>query len=281
MIFPLIDTMRLSMFTIGENGGQVFVGLQNIVRLLTDPSWHPRFFGALKNNFVFWGIQALFQDTIGLLLATLLSMRYLRGRAIFRTFLFMPTVLSVIIVGFIWQLILNPVWGVTEHIMGLVGLGKFYAPWLGLESSALIAVSFISMWQWMGMPMMLFYAALISIPEELLEAAIVDGANGWNLFWRIKFPLILPVIGMVFTLTFVSNFNAFGLVYSIQGILAGPNFSTDLLGTLFYRTFFGAQLQLGDPSMGAAVATMMFLVVLTGVLIYYIGWRRRVTTYEF
>jgi raffinose/stachyose/melibiose transport system permease protein len=186
----------------------------------------------------------------------------------------------VVIVGFIWQLILSPLWGIAEGIMGLVGLEQFFKPWLGLESSALITLSLISVWQFIGIPMMLFYAALISIPEELVEAATVDGASAWQAFWRIKFPLILPTVGIVAILTYVGNFNAFDLIYTTQGALAGPNFSTDIMGTLFYRTFFGQQLQLGNPTMGATVATMMFLIILVGVLIYMFIWQRRVQTYE-
>jgi raffinose/stachyose/melibiose transport system permease protein len=128
--------------------------------------------------------------------------------------------------------------------------------------------------------MILFYTALIGIPEELVEAAHVDGASGWNIFWRIKFPLVLPTLGIVAILTFVGNFNAFDLIYTMKGALAGPNFSTDIMGTLFYRTFFGQQLQLGNPTMGATVAAMMFLIILTGVLIYLFLWQRRIQTYE-
>jgi raffinose/stachyose/melibiose transport system permease protein len=128
--------------------------------------------------------------------------------------------------------------------------------------------------------MILFYTSLIAIPDELIEAARVDGANGWQTFWDIKFPLILPTVGVVSILTFVGNFNAFDLIYTMKGALAGPNFSTDIMGTLFYRTFFGQQLQLGNPTMGATVATMMFLIILAGVLIYTFLYQRRVVSYE-
>ncbi len=119
-----------------------------------------------------------------------------------------------------------------------------------------------------------------SIPEELIEAARVDGASYFTAFWRIKFPLILPTVGIVTILTYVGNFNAFDLIYTTQGALAGPSYSTDILGTFFYRTFFGFQLQLGNPTMGATVATMMFLIILAGVLAYLLLWQRRVQTYE-
>jgi raffinose/stachyose/melibiose transport system permease protein len=127
---------------------------------------------------------------------------------------------------------------------------------------------------------MLIYAALLSIPDEVIEAAECDGITGWAQFWKIQLPLVLPAIGIVSILTFVGNFNAFDLVYAAQGAQAGPNFSTDLLGTLLFRTFFGAQLQLGDRALGSAIAAVMFLIILTGVCIYLFGVQTRLRRYQ-
>jgi raffinose/stachyose/melibiose transport system permease protein len=280
MIYPLIDSLRLSLFAPNSQGVEAFVGFQNYVTLLTDDLWSDRFWGALKNNFIFFLIHMFVQNPIGLLLAALLSRRRVPGRNTYRTLLFLPTMLSVVIIGFIWQLILSPLWGVAEGFLKIVGLQEYFKPWLGLEDYALVTVALISVWQFIGIPMMLFYAALLGIPDELIEAAYVDGATSWTVFWKIKFPLILPTVGIVAVLTYVGNFNAFDLIYTTQGALAGPNFSTDIMGTFFYRTFFGFQLQLGNPTMGATVAAMMFLIILLGVLIYLFGWQRRMTTYE-
>lgn len=255
------------------------MGIQNYITLFTDTNYAPRFWGALKNNLVFFAVHMVVQNSIALLLAALLASG-IRGSSIYRSILFMPTVLSVVIIGFIWQLILNPLWGVAESILEAVNLGYLFQPWLGLPGSALITVSLISVWQFVGIPMILFFAALIGIPEELIEAARVDGASGWQTFWRIKFPLILPAVGIVAILTFVGNFNAFDLIYTMKGANAGPDFATDIMGTLFYRTFFGQQLQLGNPTMGATVAAMMFLIILTGVLLYIFLWQRRIQTVE-
>ena len=153
-------------------------------------------------------------------------------------------------------------------------------PWLGLEESALVTLSLISVWQFVGIPMMLIYAALIAIPDEIIEAASAEGASAWRIFWEIRLPLILPTLGLVTILTFVGNFNAFDLMYAVKGALAGPNFSTDLLGTLFYRTFFGYQSQVGSATMGAAVATVMFLVILGGVGLYTVLVQRRLQRYS-
>ena len=203
-----------------------------------------------------------------------------RFSGFYRSAIFVPTLLSFVIVGFVWKLILSPLWGVAPSLMDVVGLKSLFLPWLGKEAYALTTLSLVSVWQFVGIPMMLFYAALISIPDELIEAAHVDGATGWTVFWRIKFPLILPTVGIVAILTYVGNFNAFDLIYTVKGALAGPNFSTDIMGTFFFRTFFGQQLQLGSPTMGATVAGMMLLIILTGVIIYLFGWQRRVVTYD-
>jgi raffinose/stachyose/melibiose transport system permease protein len=280
MIYPLLDSLRLSFFSTDNAGNEFFVGVANYSTLLTDELWKPRLWGAFKNNLVFFAIHMVVQNSIGLLLAAVLTSRSTRGVAFFRTIYFLPTMLSVVIIGFIWQLILSPLWGIAEGIMEGLGIGHLFQPWLGLEGPALVALSLISVWQFIGIPMMLFFASLISIPDELVEAATVDGANSWQVFWKIKFPLILPTVGIVAVLTFVGNFNAFDLIYTTQGALAGPNFSTDLMGTLFYRTFFGQQLQLGNPTMGATVATVMFAIILTGVLLYMFGYQRRIQSYE-
>lgn len=276
MIYPLAASLRLS-FISNETGA--FVGLQNYTTLLTNELWSERFWEALKNNVIFFIIHMVVQNPIGLLLAALLTRRTLRWTKTYRTLLFMPTMLSVVIIGFIWQLILSPLWGIAETFMTFIGIEAYFLPWLGLENTALITLALISVWQFVGIPMMLFYAALLGIPDELIEAAYVDGATAWTVFWRIKFPLILPTVGIVGILTFVGNFNAFDLIYSVKGASAGPNFSTDIMGTFFFRTFFGQQLQLGNAEMGATVAAMMLFVILVGVVLYLVGWQRRIHTY--
>ena len=280
MITPLLGSLRLSLYdSEGIGGALQYVGLDNFRRLFGNPFWSVRFWSALKNNFVFFAIHLVVQNSIGLLLASLLTSSRLRGGELYRTIYFVPTMLSVVIVGFVWRLILSPTWGVTERFFNAFGLGNLFKPWLGLESTALPLLSLISVWQFVGIPMLLFYTALIGIPNELVEAGRVDGASGFRIFWRIRFPLILPVVAIVGILTFIGNFNAFDLIYTTQGVLAGPNFASDILGTLFYRTFFGVQLQLGNPTMGAAIAIAMLTVILAAV-VFYLAIRRKIATYE-
>ena len=280
MILPLFGTLQLSLFQDIDNS-RVFVGLENFRRLLGDPRLSATFWNALSNNAWFFLIHMLVQNPVGILLAAILSNPRLRFRSVYRTAIFVPAILSFVIVGFVWKLILSPLWGVAPDLLELVGLKSLFKPWLGKEAYALTTLSLISVWQFIGIPMMLIYAALISIPEEILEAAECDGITGARQFWKIKLPLVLPSIGIISVLTFVGNFNAFDLIYVSQGALAGPDFSTDILGTFLYRTFFGFQLQLGDPHLGATIASMMFLIILTGVCIYLFGIQRRLRRYEF
>jgi raffinose/stachyose/melibiose transport system permease protein len=279
MIYPLLDSLRLSLFARGLDFKPVFVGLENYQKLLTDERLSTGLWNAIRNNLIFFVIHMVLQNPIGLGLALLLNGK-LRGAALYRSLIFIPTVLSVVLVGLTWRMILSPIWGISENFLGFFGLRDLFAPWLGLESSALLTVSLMSVWQNVGIPMMLFLAALVRIPEELLEAARMDGASAWTTFWRVQLPLILPVVGIVGVLTFVGNFNAFDLVYASQGALAGPNFSTDLLGTLFYRTYFGFQLQSGNPYLGASIAGVMLMIILLGLLLYLL-WQRRLEQVEY
>ena len=280
MILPLIETLRLSFFNEIE-GRMSFVGLANYQRLFGDPRLAADFWNALWNNTIFFLIHMAVQNPIGIALAAMLSLPGLRFAALYRSAIFVPTLLSFVIVGFIWKLILSPIWGIAPGLMDLVGLKSFFSPWLGKPESALITVSLISVWQYVGIPMMLIYAALLNIPDEVLEAAECDGVTGWSQFWKIKLPLILPSIGIISVLTFVGNFNAFDLIYTVQGALAGPDGSTDILGTLLYRTFFGFQNQMGNRPMGATIATVMFLIILAGVSLYLFVIQRRIRRYQF
>jgi len=280
MILPLFGTLQLALFTTVDRE-LVFVGLDNFRTLFGDSRWSESFWNALKNNTWFFVVHMLVQNPIGILLAALLSSPRLRLSAFYRTAIFIPTILSFVIVGFAWKLILSPIWGIAPGILDAVGLQSLFAPWLGKEEYALTTLALISVWQFVGIPMMLIYAALLTIPDEILEAAECDGLAGMAQFWKIKLPLILPSIGIISVLTFVGNFNAFDLIYSAQGALAGPDYATDVLGTFLYRTFFGFQLQLGDPNMGSTIASAMFLIILIGVSIYLFGIQTRLRRYQF
>ena len=276
MAAPLFDSLRLSLYT-GEGFTPTsFIGLQNYIDLFTNPLWRTRFFGALWHTCIFFAVHMLVQNSLGLFFANLLSSDF-KGRDFFRTLIFAPATLSVLVTGFLWTLILNPQWGAVNLTLNAIGLKAWAKPWLGDENLALIVIALTSSWQWVGMPTVMFLAGLIGIPEELLEAARVDGASSWTVFWKIKFPLLMPVVGVVGILTFVDNFNAFDVIYAMAGAKGEPGYSTDLLATLFYRTGIAGEHPVGIPNMGmgATIATMTFAILMIGVLTWLYLSRNR------
>jgi len=289
MIYPLFDTIRISLYTqniMGENidntgSVRTFIGIRNYYDLLFNDTWSWHFWNALKNNTYFFLLHVSVQTPVGLLIAAFLSSRELKFKNTYRTLIFLPAMMSIVIVGYLFNLILSPLWGIPQTILGTVGLEDLVQPWLGLKGPALITISLISIWQFVGIPMMLFYAALLNIPDEILDAAKIDGSSATSTFWRIKFPLILPTVGLMCILTYVGNYNAFDLIFAMKSLYAGPEYSTDLMGTFFYRTFFGFQMQLGNPTMGATVASTTFGIILVGVLIYLFAFQRRITRYQY
>lgn len=279
---PLADTLRLSVFTEDSYGVRSWFGWGNYQFVFQDALMSQSFWNALWVNCKFFLINMIVQNPIALLLAALLATGRVRGVAFYRTAIFLPTLLSVVIVGFIWKLMLSPVWGVGETLMAMVGLEEYFGPWLGKPGSSLITVSLISVWQYIGLPMILIYAALIGIPDELLDAAYVDGSQPLRTFFAIQLPLIYPTLGLVTILTFVGNFNAFDLMYSVySGAGGGPEQSVDVLGTFFYRTFFGFASQIGSATMGATVASLMFLVICVGVGLYFYFVQRRLLRHQY
>ena len=279
MIYPLLDSLRIGFFGNMSDGGG-FVGFGNFRLLLGDPAWWERFSGAFTNSFKFFLINFLVQNPVGLMLAALLAGKT-KASGLYRTLIFTPAVLSLVIVAFVWQLLLSPLWGLASEFLGLFGLRHLYQPWLGLPDTALPVLALISAWQYVGIPMMLYYAALIRIPDELIEAARIDGAGSWQIFWRVKFPLLLPMVGVVTLLTYIGNISAFDIIFAVKGPLAGPNYATDTLMTLFYRTFFGFGFQQPNPAMGGAIAGATFTILMAGVAAYFCIWQRRVRSHEF
>jgi len=270
VLYPLVATLQLSLYKdeLGT-GAQTFVGLDNFVFLFTNSGTGPAFWRALGHNIEFFLIHLLVELPIAMLIAVLLTSESIRRyQGIYRTLLFVPTILSVVITAFIWRLILNPLWGLVEF------------PLLGDETTALPTVALLSVWQYVGVPMIFFYVSLLAIPRELLESARLDGAGPAGLFWRIKLPLIAPIVGLNVVLTYIFTFVGFDMVYALGGVAPGPNYATDILGSFFYRMFYGHEAWTGDPNLGAAVGTTIFFLILGVTVVYFLMVQRRTTSYE-
>ena len=152
---------------------------------------------------------------------------------------------------------LNPIWGI---------LGNF--PWLGNELTALPTLAVAVSWQFIGESILLYTVGIDGIPNELLEAARIDGANWFQEMRHIILPAVMPIVGIVTLLIYVGDFTQFDIVYAMTTTAGNPHFKTDLFGSLFYRTAFSTPAR-GGWGMGAAVSTIMFVVVSFGVVIWF------------
>ena len=200
----------------------------------------------------------LVQNTLGFALGVLLH-RNRAGKRFFQTVIALPFLVNPLVIGYAWTLLLNPNYGPVSGALRGIGAEGFIRPWLGDPNWAGPLVILINAWQWVGFPMLVFGAALASIPEEFESAAMVDGANGWQVLRLVKMPLLIPAFGTSTMLTFIGSFNAFNLQYSIGGVQGGPSGSTDVLGLVFYRLAFGSGLNAIGLSSALAALTFLFV----------------------
>lgn len=271
ILYPLLTALSYSFFdwTGILRGG--FIGVDNYITLFTKLPYRDQLPNAFFHNLLLFFGAMLFQNTIGLGLATLLH-RLTRFRRFFQTLYTLPYLVSPLVIGYLWSLMLSPLFGPVNALLKAVGLGEFARPWLGDPNTAIWVVVLVTAWQWIGFPILLYGAALGGVPQELNEAASLDGASEWQTFRSITLPLLVPAIGTVSVLTFIGAMEAFPIPYALGGSVGNPAGATDVMSLLFYRTAFesGATNALGTSS---AIATLLFAFIF-GVAVF-ITWAMR------
>ena len=277
IIWPLANALLYSLFEWQGLERGPFVGFGNFIRLLTTEPWQSDLLAAFRHNVVFFVGTMLVQNTVALAFAVLIF-RLGRGGRFWQNLFFMPHLLATVVVGFLWNLILNPLFGPLNQGLELLGLDVLAQPWLGQPETALPTIIAVNAWAWLGFPMMIFLANLGSIPASYLEAARLDGANSWQVFRRIQLPLLRPALTIVTLLTFIGNFNTFELVFVMAGSSGSPGGATDVLGTFFYRTAFGGGQE--AVSMGSTLAVVMFAFVAVTSLIALRLFGRETVVYD-
>jgi raffinose/stachyose/melibiose transport system permease protein len=269
LLLPILDSMRLSFYSGKGLIPDEFVGFENYVKLFTQFPFKGLMINAFTNNIKFFIIVTLIQNIIGFFIAFLVTRKIL-GSGFFRKISFLPTTLSVLVIGFLFKLMLNPSWGIFDKILTAIGLESIIRPWLGDPLTALPVLAIVVSWQFMGESVLFYTAGIDAIPEEVTEAARIDGANPLQELWYIVLPSILPIIGIVTILIFIGDFTQFDIVYAMSSTQANPGYATDLFGSLFYRAAFNTPTRGGwGMGMGAAVSTVMFFIVFIGVM----AWR--------
>ena len=259
VVYPMIYSSWLSLFRWdGVAPTKVFVGFDNYVTLLTQ---NDVFWIALRNNAV-WLVAALLLPTsIGLGLAILLNSKF-RGSHIFRSIFYFPAVLSLAVVGLIWTWIYHPDLGLLNQALIAGGLKSFTRNWLSDPNIALYPVIIAATWNAVGLPMLLFLAGLQTIPEELHEAAKVEGAGPIRRFLYVTFPLLRETTLVVLAITAISALKAYDIIYAMTN--GGPANRTQLLSTWMYFLTYNYN-QVG---LGTAIAVVLFSLTLIFAIPY-------------
>ena len=191
VVYPILGALYFSFHKYNLIEPPIWLGIDHYANLLDDK----RFVKAIGNTFMF----ALMTVPIGTALSLMLAMavnRTMRGVTFFRAAYYMPVVTSFVAVSFIWLWIYEPQFGVLNDIFEIFGLPRLH--WLRDPSTALLSIAILSIWKNVGYNMIIYLAGLQGIPVHLYEAAVVDGANGWQRFWGITFPLLSPTTFFVF-----------------------------------------------------------------------------------
>ncbi len=274
VIYPFIYSFILSFYKWPGAGARTFIGLKNFKDILFGP-FGSEFRNALGHNVYYFIMVTIFELGLGFLIAVFL-VSITTGKRFFRTMVYLPNVISMVLVGFIWNMMLNPQIGLVNQVLRHIGLSHLARPWLGDPALALNTVIAVNVWRNLGFYVLVFMASILAIPRDLIEAAYIDGASDNQIVRKIIFPLTVPTFQTLSILLFIWTFNVFDIVYALEGVQAGPFRKTDVLGTLFYRTAFGGLgSSRADFGLGAAVAVLIFFIVMPLSLIYaYIVDRR-------
>lgn len=259
-LYPLVSSFTISLRRwdlMRPDLGRPFVWLDNYRYILTDPL----FWESVRVTLAFVFLAVVFEITLGFLIALMLN-RPFRGRTFVRLLALLPWAVPSVVNGIMWKWILNPSYGAANGLLSQLGLIDQYVIWLGEPKLALLMVVWADVWKETSFIMLLFLAALQTIPNDLYEAAHVDGANGIQRLFHITIPLIRPTIFIAVALRTIWSLKSFDLIYTLTA--GGPSNGTAVLGYYTYLKSF-VSLNLGR---GAAAAYLMTAAVMIVVVFY-------------
>lgn len=269
VLYPYVQAFAISLTQWrGVSGNRTYIGLDNYRRLAEDDYFR----NALTHNGQLLIVLPLFTISLALLFATLFVQggRGVRGAGFYRVVFFFPQVMSVVIVGILWQYIYNPNSGLLNGFLGAVGLDSLKRAWLGDPGLALWAVAAVVIWQAVGFYMVLFVAGMQSIPTSFYEAAVLDGANRWRSFRDITIPLMWENIRVAVVYIAIAALDLFTIV---QVMTEGrPNRASDVVGRYMYEQAFTNSM-FGYAS--AIGVTLLFLTLGLSIFLLFFSRRER------
>lgn len=258
IVYPTINTFYLSLTSWdGMTPVARFVGTRNYMRLTTDD----RFQAAVSNTFIYVVIFTAASLAIGLVLALVLNEVGRLGSAL-KTLIFIPMAFPHVVTGMAWRWMYEPSNGTINEALRGLGLDHWALPWLGQPETALLCITVVAVWQHAPFVMVLYLAGLTAIPNELIEAARIDGASRIQAIWHIVLPMLGHVTMVAGVLTMIFGFKIFDLVYMLTR--GGPGSASDVLAHFMYFKAF-QELQQGY---GSAIAVVLFLIVFPIAIVY-------------
>jgi raffinose/stachyose/melibiose transport system permease protein len=266
VLFPILQSLYLSFFSWDGITPMQFTGLSNYAHMLTGD---PVFWHAFANTIGYVVICLVLQLGGALIVASLL-LSIGRGRELIKTIYLLPTVVSTVAIAFLFGRVYSfqPV-GLLNQLLDWAGLGQLTRPWLSDVHTVLVAVSVPEGWRFSGLYMLIIYAAFLTVPQELEEAARIDGASRWTIFARIRFPYIRPVWITTTIMATTYALRGFDIPYLLTD--GGPGQSSELLTTYLYKTAFTS------TNYGYASAISVFIVAecLVAVGLIFLLLRRK------
>lgn len=263
-LLPLVLSLAMSLVSWNGLTPGSFSGVHNYSRLLHDTTFHQ----VLWNTAVIW-LQTPLTIGIALLLAELLNTAAGRLRGLYRGLLFSPVIVSLVVSGLMFALLLDPKFGLVNR--GLTSIGLHPINWLGSEAWTKPSVILVTVWRWTGYNMVILLAGLQSVPTALYDAAKVDGANHWQRFRWITIPMIQPVLLFVFVIGTVGTIGNFEQIFAMFGSSGGVGQSAMNVGLYIYNQAF----QFGDFGYAAAISWVVALIILGLVSIQFRLFRDR------
>ena len=254
-VYPLLKGIGMSLTDWDGMGAANFVGLSNFAKFFQDS----RAMGDIRTTLIFAAGSAIFLNLVGLGYALLMEQSF-RGRSVARVIIYLPAIISPLIMGYIWYFLLQPGRGFLYHAAEQLGTTFFLGKWMNNYPTTMAVLIFVNVWQYAGMTMIIYLAGLKNISPDIREASIVDGAGSWQRFTRVTLPLLMPAIRINVVTNIIGSLSVFDVIMSLTE--GGPGYATESLSIYIMRMCYGSR-----TGYSTAVAMILFFIILIPVLI--------------
>lgn len=258
LAYPIVYTIEISFssFDLASFSADQWVGWENYREVIGDY----RFWESLKVTLIYLVIALPLQVVLGFGIAYLINAEWW-GRGILRALFIIPMVVAPVVAGGMWRMILDPLWGIANYWLGLVGLGPL--DWFGDARLAMASIIIIDTWRWTPFIVLIATAALLALPKDVFEAAKIDGAGWWSTLWSVAVPLLVPVIAATFVIRWLGAVKMFDIV--LAATYGGPGKATNVINLFIYEEAFRS-LRFAE-SAAMAVIVLILTMVLTGIFL--------------